>query len=376
LPIPTPTITATSAPAVARLLIPQGKPGENGQPTLADFWEGRARFVVDVENTGLPMGESDTLVMSNGEFWSYLHASARSAGTVNRCGNPVEFPGCTVIYRSRDGGRTFQHDNPPVCQFECRQCPCDSTRDHIDQQQYPRVSTDGKTMTLVYEYRGRVMLRRSGDGLNWSLPEQLRGSGVWFGQRSCRPEERIGPHPYAAPTYDCLVGAPPGIYAEGNRLYVLVGLGQNPASMGCYYGALDTRAGSLAKCAHNPLFTGAAEYGPLKEKGAPANPFFDFRTISSAEVQKIGDRYYMLYEGTRGPGEGDPGDTQFGLGLARSRANQVDGPWEKFPGNPILVGLPGNVGLGHADLVVVNGQTLLYTSLNGATRSRLALVWN
>jgi hypothetical protein len=41
-----------------------------------------------------------------------------------------------------------------------------------------------------------------------------------------------------------------------------------------------------------------------------------------------------------------------------------------------LVGLPGNFGLGHADLVVVNGQTLLYTSLNGATRSRLALVWN
>ena len=84
----------------------------------------------------------------------------------------------------------------------------------------------------------------------------------------------------------------------------------------------------------------------------------------------------MLYEGTRGPGEGDPGDTQFGLGLARSRTNQIGGLWEKFPGNPILAGLPGNIGLGHADLVVVNGQTLLYTSLNGATRSRLALVWN
>jgi hypothetical protein len=355
--------------------MPQGKPGENGQPTLADFWEGRARFVVDVEDTGLPKGESDTLVMSNGEFWSYLHASARSAGTVDRCGNPVEFPGCTVIYRSRDGGRTFQHYDPPVCQFECRQCPCDSTRDHIDQQQYPRVTTDGNTMTLVYEYRGRVMLRRSSDGLSWSLPEQLRGSGVWYGQSSCRPEERIGPHPYVAHDYDCLVGAPPGIYADGKRLYVFVGLGQNPGSMGCYYGALGTPGGQLAKCAHNPLFTGATEYGPLEDKGAPANPFFDFRTISAAEVQKIGDRYYMLYEGTRGPGEGDPGDTQFGLGLARSLTNQADGPWEKFPGNPILIGLPGNIGLGHADLVVVNGQTLLYTSLNGATRSRLVLVW-
>jgi hypothetical protein len=40
-----------------------------------------------------------------------------------------------------------------------------------------------------------------------------------------------------------------------------------------------------------------------------------------------------------------------------------------------LVDLPGNIGLGHADLVVLDGQTLLYTSLDGVTRSRLALVW-
>jgi hypothetical protein len=331
--------------------------------------------VVEVENTGLPMGESDTIVMSNGEFWSYLHASARSIGTVDRCGNPVPFPGCTVIYRSRDGGRTFQHDGPPVCQFECRQCPCDSARDHIDQQQYPRVSTDGDMLVLAYEYRARVMLSRSLDGLAWSFPEEVRGSGIWYGSSTCQPEERVGPHPYVPPKYDCLVGAPPGIYIEGKRMYVFVGLGQNPGSMGCYYGAVDAPAGRLTKCGHNPLFTGAGQYGPAEARRDPANPFFDFRTISAAEVQKIGDRYYMLYEGTRGPGPGDPGDTQFGLGLARSLTNQVDGKWEKYPHNPLFVSLPGNIGVGHADLVVINGQTLLFTSLNGVTRSRLALVW-
>ena len=354
----------------------QEQPGSGGHPTLADFWAGRARFVVEAADTGLPMGESDTIVMGNGELWSYLHASQHSAGVVDRCGNPVEFPGCTVLYRSVDGGYTFQLDQPPVCLFECQDCPCTSERDHVDQQQYPRVAYNGQTMVLVYEYRARIMLRRSADGLTWSAPEQVPWTGVWTRAiRDCAPVEGIGPHPYAPHLYDCLAGGPPGVYVEGNRLYVFVGLGRSPGHMGCYYGTVNAPAVSLRKGQHNPLFTGAAEYGPLGEKGPQTNPYFDFFIIGSAEVQKIGSRYYMLYEGLRGPGPGDSGDTQFGLGLARSLTDQIDGPWEKFPANPIMVDLPGNIGLGHADLVVLNGQTLLYTSLDGVTRSRLALVW-
>jgi beta-xylosidase len=83
----------------------------------------------------------------------------------------------------------------------------------------------------------------------------------------------------------------------------------------------------------------------------------------------------MLYEGVRGPMPGDAGDTQFGLGLARSLTDQIDGPWERYPGNPILVDVPANVGIGHADLAIMDGQTILYTSLDGKTRSRLRLVW-
>ena len=127
---------------------PSHAPSAGSQPTLADYWEGQAEFVADVRDTGLPMGESDTLVMPNGEFWSYVHASQRSAGVVDRCGNPVEFPGCVVIYRSMDGGRAFRHDLPPVCLFTCEQCPCDSERDHIDQQQYPRIYRDRDTTPL------------------------------------------------------------------------------------------------------------------------------------------------------------------------------------------------------------------------------------
>jgi len=375
-----PSATATLPPAPtppppSGLVRPE-VPGANGYPTLADFWDGRAQFVVDVPDTGLPMGESDTLVMANGELWSYLHASAASAGVVDRCGDPAPFPGCTVIYRSTDGGRTFLRPDPPVCQFDCATCPCNAESDHTPQQQYPRVAYNGNSFFLVYEYLGRARLRRSADGLIWSMPEKVSDSGIWkLWLRTCRAEERIHEHPYAPYDYECLAGGPPGVMTANGRLYIFVGLGQNPGAMGCYVGAVTASAENFTRCRNNPLFTGAAEYGPLEEKGATTNPYFDFRTISSAEVMAVGDRFYLLYEGTRGPGPGDPGDTQFALGLARSLTAQVDGPWEKFPGNPILVDLPGNIGLGHADLVVLDGQTVLFTSLNGWTRSRLLLVW-
>lgn len=361
-------------------LMMQELPGGKGHPTLADLWEGRAEFVLEVENTGLPMGESDTIIMSNGEFWSYVHASYRSAETIDQCGEPVTFPGCTVIYRSYDGGYTFSHDGPPICQFECSECPCTSEVDHIDQQQYPRLSYDGDWLTLFYEYRGRTMRRTSLDGLNWTRPDGIAYSGMWrLWYRDCPREEYIGDHPYVPYDYECLVGGPPGIAQEGEMLYLFVATGQNPGGLGCYKGHKDASGESFVRCENNPLLVGALDYGPLHEKGPQTNPYFDFRTISSAELQHIGDgenaRYYMLFEGIRGPGFGDGGDSQFGLGLARSLTNDIDTAWEKFPNNPILVDLPGNIGLGHADLVVYHGQTLLYTSLDGEIRSRLALMW-
>ena len=44
-------------------------------PTLDDFWDGSAYFVMDVENTRLPMGESDTLILADGTWRIYVHAS-------------------------------------------------------------------------------------------------------------------------------------------------------------------------------------------------------------------------------------------------------------------------------------------------------------
>lgn len=353
------------------------EPPSGSHPTLADYWDGRADFIVDVNVTGLPMGESDTIMMGNGELWSYVHASDRSIGTVDRCGDPVEFPGCVVIYRSTDDGTTFAHDAAPTCQFDCNQCPCTSQFDHTEQQQYPRVAFDGERLNLVYEYKGMVMYRSSVDGELWSHPELVPLSGMWdLDFMACTPDgSEINEHPFTPKPSDCLMGGPPGIYAEDGLLYVFVGMGQNPSAMACFVGPANGSVAEMKYCETTPLFRGAETYGPLDTVGTEARPHFDFRTISSADVQKVGDRYYMLYEGVRGPAKDDPGDTQFTLGLARTTTDQIDGPWETFAANPILVEVPGNIGVGHADIVVMDGATYLYTSLDGETRSRMKLEW-
>lgn len=374
-------IPAERAVASTQLMV-QETARAGSHPTLADLWNNSAEFVVDVPDTGLPLGESETIVLRDGVFWSFIHASTQSAGVVDQCGDPVAFPGCTVRLTSVDGGQTFSYpgDGAPVCLFPCQSCPCTSERDHIDQQQYPDLFFDGGTLWLVYEYRGRTMLRTSSDGDTWSDPQRIGRTGVWREWLfDCPDSERIGPHPFEPPDYECLAGAPPGVFVTENTVYAFVGVGQNPGGMGCYRGPVKGERAFYQRCENNPLFRGAAEYGPVDLNGAAANPYFDFKTISSAELLPVDDgettRLYLLYEGIRGPGPGDPGDTQFGLGLARTTTDAIDGPWEPYPHNPLLIDLPGNVGLGHADLVVHNGQTYLYTSLDGATRSRFVLGW-
>ncbi|MBX3010018.1 MAG: hypothetical protein KF832_00880 [Caldilineaceae bacterium] len=376
---PEPALVTTPRPTVA--VLPAAPTPPLPPPTLADLWKGDAHFVLEMAETGLPMGESDTLIAPNGEWWSYVHASERSAGVVDQCGAPVAFPGCVVIYRSDDQGLTFRHDEPPICQIACQQCPCTAETDHIVQQQYPRVIAHDGQYWMVYEYQGRVMLRQSADGLSWSTPTWLADSLIWhLWYANCPAEERIGEHPFVPFNYECLRGGPPGLWIEEDTLYVFMAQGQNPGAMGCFARDLTAATEEFVPCRHNPLFVGSAEYGPLDRIDAGANAYFDFRTISSAEVIKVGTgeaaRFYLLYEGVRGPAAGAPGDTQFALGLARSRTTAIDGPWEKYPNNPLLVDMPGNIGLGHADVVILEGITYLYTSLDGIGRSRLRLAWS
>jgi hypothetical protein len=375
---PLPPASATPKPTTVPTATPElgfyPPPGREFA-TLGDFWNGRAQWLLEIADTGLPIGESDTVYRGGTELWSYLHASDQSAGVVDQCGDPVAFPGCTTRWVSHDAGQSFALEEP-VCLFACDSCPCEHLRDQIDQQQYPRVFFADDEAYLVYEFGAYNFLRTSSDGITWSDKAHIEGTWIWtYPYGGCAPYELIGFHPniYSSQEWDCLAGGPPGIYIEGDMLYVFVGLGKAPGHMGCYKGNRYEGAAGMVECDNNPLFS-ANEYGPVELLGADANPYFDFRTISSADVVRVGDHYYMTYEGVRGPSDPTVVDNQFGLGLARSVSVTIDGPWEAYPDNPIIMDLPGNVGVGHADIVIIGEATYLYTATEAGKRGRYVLL--
>jgi beta-xylosidase len=343
---------------------------------LHEFWAGNAEWVVEVYDVGLPVGESDTVYRGQGVFWSYLNTDHHRTGVKDSCKQQVPYPGCVTLWKSHDGGLSFRLDRP-TCLFRCTTCPCDQT-DHVEQQQYPRVFFDTDRAYMVYEWGGGTFMRTSDDTIHWSGEVGIPGTGVWYTtQRPCTEAELVGEHPYvySGLEYDCLAGAPPGIYIDGDLLYVFVGLGRAPGHMGCFVGNKYEGAAGLHPCESNPLFSAEADdYGPLDVVGAEANPYFDFRTISSAEVVRLGNYYYMAYEGTRGPTSYSVREDQFALGFARSISSTIDGPWEKYPGNPVITDVGDNWGIGHADILIVDGITYLYASTSPTTRGRYVLV--
>jgi hypothetical protein len=262
----------------------------------------------------------------------------------------------------------------------CTACPCDDQRDHITAQQYPRVFFADDQVYLAYEWHAQVMLRTSSDGLNWSnWSYLLTPGGTWpTSYAPCTATETIGPHPNIRGQLDnCLVGAPPGIYVDGDTLYVFVAAGSAPGHMRCYKGDRHGNLAKLKRCDHDPLFSSAGEYGPTDiTAGAAINSYFDFRYVSAADVLKVGDHYYLAYEGVRGPDILERGmDSQFGLGFARSVGAAIDGEWEKYPANPVLMDVSPNFGIGHADLLIVDGITMMYNAASDKTRGRYILRW-
>ncbi|MBN1310798.1 MAG: hypothetical protein JXB30_05200 [Anaerolineae bacterium] len=340
---------------------------------LSDFWNGTAEWVLEIPDTGLPVGESDTIDMGSGIFWSYLHASTPSAGIVDSCGDPVAFPGCVTRWVSTDGGAHFTLAEP-TCMLPCDSCPCDE--DDKTQQQYPRVvRTSGGMFYMVFEHAAATWFTTSYDGVKWFRPSPVPGTGVWkSSDTTCTQAEHIGSHPFATSEYDCMAGGPPGVYVAFGQIFVFVGLGRNSGHMGCLRSAAGGSYYYFRKCYSNPLFDGAPEYGPLDVLGEAANPYFDFRYVTSADVVKAEGYYYMSYEGIRGPSSPAAGrDNQFALGFARSR--RLDTRWEEYPGNPVLSSVVDNWGIGHADLVIVDGTTYMYTATPQMTHGRYVLVY-
>jgi hypothetical protein len=88
---------------------------------------------------------------------------------------------------------------------------------------------------------------------------------------------------------------------------------------------------------------------------------------------RVGEYYYMAFEGIRGPMLGSQGDAQFGLGFART--DRLDSKWAAHPYNPVLGDVAYNWGVGHADLVIADGVTYMYTASPDMKRARYVLRW-
>jgi hypothetical protein len=227
---------------------------------------------------------------------------------------------------------------------------------------------------MVFEHGGATFYTLSFDGIEWLRARPVRDTGVWHDDLSpCPDYMRIKPHPFTSVPYDCMQGGPPGLYIDGQRMYLFVGQGQSPGHMGCLWSTLSTP--EFFPCFHNPLFGGSREYGPPEALDAAANPYWDFRYTTSADVLEDEGLYYMVYEGIRGPESNEVGgDTQFALGMARSPTIDAR-TWQTYPHNPILDDVSENVGIGHADLIVIDGVTMMYTATPQGQRGRYALVW-
>jgi len=363
------TVSASYLPVTSTMPVATDK-----SASLNDFWNGTAEWILEIPDTGLPVGESDTIDMGNGVFWSYLHASTQSAGIVDSCGDPVAFPGCVTRWVSTDGGVHFTLSEP-TCLLSCNSCPCDQD-DRTRQQQYPRVvRTSGGVFYMVFEHDGATWFTTSYDGVTWFRPSPVPGTGMWKSSNTtCTQAEHIGSHPFATSDFDCMAGGPPGLYVAYGQMFVFVGLGQNPGHMGCLRSWAGGNYYYFRKCYSNPLFDGTSEYGPLDVFGEAANLYYDFRFVTSADVVKVDGYYYMSYEGIRGPSSpAVTRDNQFALGFARS--SRLDTRWEEYPSNPVLSSVVDNWGIGHADLLVVDGTTYMYTGTPQMTRGRYMLMY-
>jgi hypothetical protein len=350
-------------------------------PSLGDFIAGNATWVMESRDVGLPLGESDTILGADGILRSYLHASTQSAGVRDSNGGVVEFPGCVTEWQSTDKGKSFRLARP-TCLFACARSGC-TPQDHTNQQQYPRVAkADDGTMYMAYEWGAAVHLRTSSDdGRTWSAEETLAGTG--FGVHECAPEARVGEcHGNEQTVGQCLVGAPPGIFVDGDELYVFADAGSCPAHMACFRGPRSEGVRGLRPCDNATIFaSSAADQGP-GILGSAGNEHFDFRFISSAEVVRDGNLFVMAYEGERGPATDHTPD-EWGLGFAFSET--LDAQWTKSDMNPVLLSLPGNVGFGHADILKIDGAWIMFDTVAEPTtpagdnpstkRGRWRLVW-
>jgi hypothetical protein len=310
------------------------------QPTLTDFWEGRALFSVAAEslNTDTRSGLHflADVPQPDGTYWVYY---IHNEGSVPLSGS--DFPLQTVGLAMTRDWRTFKDLGRVLPRgghgtFDARIAS------------FADVLKDGSTYHMVYEgagtssaYPGDVAYATSSDGIRWTKHGIiLKHSGRWESANN----------------------GTPSLFKEGNTWYL-------------FYHGFDGRDVRVFG-ASGPALTRLKRLNggrPLVDTSAAG---WDAGTVGKRSIVKQGGYYWMIYEGSAD----QPFDrARWSSGLARSRDLLA---WEKWKGTggpvlPLTGGGTDSFGFDGPEWVFTPDQKLsIFFRQPGNTTGRATLVWN
>ena len=108
---------------------------------------------------------------------------------------------------------------------------------------------------------------------------------------------------------------------------------------------------------------------PSEAENKSAGKMWDHDHIRGRELKKIGDYYYLLYEGAMGETDRADMPTHYWDSIGLARAKSLSGPWERHPLNPIIPQQTGgrfdSIWTGWPRTVIKENQVYIYHSAGG-----------
>ena len=315
---------------VALLLTGASTPAGAAGPTLADLWDGRAKWDLAAERVGadFTLHCLSILPQPDGKLLGYYIANYTAPQGRHRMG----------IGRARSDDGVNWTD-------EGRLLSAGATGAWDDRvASFPGIWKDGDTWYLVYEGAaddigfspGDIGLATSADGKTFT---KHPGNPILRHEKTGWERVNIGT---------------PSLYKEGDTWHLFY---HGYDGTLCHIGvASGTSLTELTKSRANPIIPAGVERGAWDE-GA---------TGKRSSIVKEGEFYYLAFEG-RTP---LPDSTaRWSTGLARSRT--LTSGWTKCPRNPLIPTTPGGFGYDAPELLRHRDASLLYVRSPGANATHI-----
>jgi hypothetical protein len=311
------------------------------EPTLTDFWNGKAMWVKDTDNIGRDFGFHFISILHDGGdiqayyIHNYRAADSKLKSTVGRA-------------RSRDGV-TWTDDGMVLDVSHTTTGGATNALSWDDRlASFPGIWKDGGTWYLVYEGAAENIGFSPGDiGLATST------DGTHFIKNSKNPILR---HDYS--NWERVNIGTPSLYKENGVWYLFYhGFDGNVCQIGVASG---TSLTNLTKSTVNPIMPVASR-----------RDAWDVGTIGRRSgIVREGRFYYFAFEGSTAP----PYESaKWSSGIARS-TNLLSG-WTKLLENPVIPQTSGGFGNDGPELLRLNKTWYLYVrSPHGNSSDRYRLV--